>query len=166
LAAALAAEREIQEREIRSEKSALGKERPGGYATAMNPLLPWMKYLLRFAGVFNLLAGLAMICLYHEGFKLLWPWVQKPDLALPVQVMGILVALFGVGYLLVAANPVENRNILMLGFWSKALSSFAALWYVAAGRLPPGFAVVVFFADVIYLPPFFLILRRLYRLAR
>ena len=67
-----------------------------------------------------------------------------------------------------AANPVENRNILMLGFWSKAISSFAALWYVAAGRLPHplGFAAVVFFADVIYLPPFFVILRRLYRLAR
>jgi hypothetical protein len=130
----------------------------------MKPLLPWMKYLLRFAGVFNLLAGLSMICLYHEGFKMLG--VPRPTLILPVQIMGILVALFGVGYLLVAANAVENRNILMLGFWSKALSSFAALWYVAAGRLPPGFAVVVFFADVIYLPPFYAILRRLYRLAR
>jgi hypothetical protein len=83
--------------------------------------------------------------------------------------MGILVGLFGVGYLLVAANPVENRNILLLGFWSKALSSLAALWYVApwaAHPLPPGFAGVVFFADIIYLPPFYVILRRLYRLAR
>ena len=130
----------------------------------MKPLSLWMTVLLRFAGVFNLLAGTGMGVFYHEGFRMLG--VAKPGLVLPVQVMGILVALFGVGYLLVAANPVENRNILMLGFWSKALSSFAALWYVAAGRLPPGFAVVVFFADVIYLPPFFLILRRLYRLAR
>ena len=83
--------------------------------------------------------------------------------------MGILVALFGVGYLLVAANPVENRNILMLGFWSKAFSSAAALWYVSpwvAHPLPWWFAVVVFFADMIYLPPFYVILRRLYRLAR
>ena len=76
-----------------------------------------------------------MICLYHEGFKLLG--VPKPAIALPVQVMGILVGLFGVGYLLVAANPVENRNLLMLGFWSKAFSSAAALWYVAMGSLPP-----------------------------
>ena len=130
----------------------------------MPPLLPWMKFLLRFAGAFNLLAGAGMICLYHEGFKLLS--VPKPALALPVQVMGILVALFGVGYLLVATNAVENRNLLLLGFLSKALGSVASLWYVAAGRLPLGFAAVVFFADVIYLPPFFLILRRLYRLAQ
>jgi len=129
-----------------------------------NPLSPWMTHLLRFAGVFNLLAGTGMICLYHEGFKMLG--VPKLAITLPVQVMGILVGLFGVGYLLVAANPVENRNLLMLGFWSKALSSLAALWYVAIGRLPPGFAVTVFFADVIYLPFFFMILRRLYRAAR
>jgi hypothetical protein len=122
-----------------------------------------MKYLLRFAGVFNLLAGMAMFSLYHEGYKMLG--VEKPALILPVQVMGILVALFGVGYLLVASNPVENRNILMLGFWSKALSSAVALWYVAVGRLPLGFAVVVFFADVIYLPLFYVIMRWLHRLA-
>jgi hypothetical protein len=131
---------------------------------AMPPLRPWMKFVLRFAGTFNLLAGASMICLYHEGYKLLG--VPKPALMLPVQVMGVLVALFGVGYHLVASNPVENRNILMLGFWSKAISSIIALWYVASGRLPVGFAGVVFFADVIYLPPFCLILRRLYHLAR
>ena len=83
--------------------------------------------------------------------------------------MGILVGLFGVGYLLVAANPVENHNILLLGFWSKALSSLAALGYVSpwvAHPLPLWFAGVVFLADIIYLPPFYVILRRLSRLAR
>ena len=114
---------------------------------------------VRFAGVFNLLAGLGMIALSRGVQAAGGP---KPAIALPVQVMGILVGLFGVGYLLVAANPVENRNLLMLGFWSKALSSLAAFWYVAVGSLPPWFAAMVFFADVIYLLFFYLILRRLY----
>ena len=130
----------------------------------MTTLRPWMKFVLRFAGCFNLLAGAGMICFYHEGYKLLG--VPKPDLILPVQVMGILVALFGVGYHLVAAHPVENRNILVLGFWSKAISSVAALWYVADGTLPVWFAAVVFFSDIIYLPPFYVIMRRLSRPAR
>ena len=125
----------------------------------MRPLRPWMKFVLRFAGCFNLLAGLCMICLIHEGYKLLD--VPKPELKLPVQVMGILVALFGVGYHLVAAHPVENRNILVLGFWSKAISSVFALWYVAFGPLSWWFVIVVFFADIIYLPPFYVIMRRL-----
>lgn len=124
---------------------------------------PWMIYLLRFAGCFNLLAGASMISLYHEGYRLLG--VPKPELVLPVQVMGVLVALFGVGYHLVASNPVENRHILLLGFLSKAISSVLAIWYVPFGPLPWWFILIVFFADMIYLPPFYVILRRVYRLA-
>jgi hypothetical protein len=128
------------------------------------PLLPWMRFVLRFAGTFNLLAGGSMIVLYHEGYQMVG--VPKPELVLPVQIMGILVALFGVGYLCVAARPVQNRDLLMLGFLSKAISSAAALAYVAGGALPWHFALTVFFADVIYLPPFWIIWRRLCRLAR
>lgn len=137
----------------------------------MPPLLPWMRYLLRFAGTFNLLAGAGMICLYHEGYRMLGVDYSmlgdaKSAMILPVQIMGVLVALFGVGYHLVASNPVENRHLLTLGFWSKAISSAIAYWYVVRGPLGVGFGVVVFFSDVIYLPFFYLIMRRLYRLAR
>lgn len=132
--------------------------------SAPSPVLAlWMTYLLRFAGWFNLLAGAGMISLYHEGYKLLG--VPKPELVLPVQVMGVLVALFGVGYHLVASNPVENRHILLLGFLSKAISSVLAVWYVPFGPLPWWFVLIVLFADMIYLPPFYVILRRVYRLA-
>jgi hypothetical protein len=133
----------------------------------MTPLRPWMRLVLRFAGCFNLLAGLSMICFIHEGYKLLG--VPKPELKLPVQVMGILVALFGVGYHLVASRPIENRNLLVLGFWSKSLASILALAYVAgilSPQLPWWFAVVVFFSDVIYLPPFWVIMRHLGSVAR
>ena len=59
------------------------------------PLKPWMWLLLRFAGTFNLLAGFSMLVFYHEGFKMLG--VPKPDLVMPLQLVGILVALFGIG---------------------------------------------------------------------
>ncbi|MFZ5829029.1 MAG: hypothetical protein ACOY3P_03035 [Planctomycetota bacterium] len=123
-----------------------------------------MYWLLRFAGTFNLLAGASMFALYHEGYELLG--MSKPELVLPVQVMGVLVALFGVGYHLVAMNPLLNRNILLLGLLSKAISAAVAYWYVVAGPLGWGFGVVVFFADVIYVPPFAVIYRRLLREAR
>lgn len=129
----------------------------------MAPLSPWMRTLLRFVAVYNVLAGIGMLIFYHEGYKLLG--VVKPQLNLPIQLVGVLVGLFGVGYWLVANNPVENRNVLMLGFWSKALGSVLGLYYVFAGKLPPVFLVVLFFADIVYLVPFAVILRRLYRLA-
>ena len=93
------------------------------------PLERWMKRLLRFAGAFNIVAGVAMMCLWRIGHtKLLGlakPW------PLPTQVMGALVLLFGVGYRMVARNPIENRNILILGWWSKAMdrpSGFITWW--------------------------------------
>jgi len=54
----------------------------------------------------------------------------------------------------------------MLGFWSKAISSVFAVWYVIIRKITPWFVPVVFFADVIYLPFFYVILRELYAAAR
>jgi CDP-diglyceride synthetase len=128
------------------------------------PLAKWMKFLLRFVAVFNVLAGLFMLIGYHETYKIIG--MDKPKISFPIQLVGILVGLFGVGYYLVAKNPVENRNLLMLGFWSKFLGSCLGTYYVVRGDLPLTFIAVYFFADVIYLPPFYLILRRLYAVAR
>ena len=125
----------------------------------MEPLKPWMRWLLGFVGCYNLLAGLTMMVFYHESFRFLG--VPKPHLMLPVQLVGILVGLFGVGYWMVVRNPVENRNLLVLGFWSKALGSSLGVGYVLLGKLPPVFLVILFFADIIYLPPFLVIMRRL-----
>jgi CDP-diglyceride synthetase len=123
-----------------------------------------MKFVLRFAAVFNVCAGLFMLIGYHETYKIIG--MEKPDISFPIQLVGLLVGLFGVGYYLVARNPFENRTVLMLGFWSKFLGSCLATGYVVLGKLPPQFTAVYFFADVIYLPPFYVILRRLYDLAR
>jgi CDP-diglyceride synthetase len=128
------------------------------------PLAKWMKFVLRFVAVYNVLAGLFMLIGYHETYKIIG--MEKPDISFPIQLVGILVGLFGVGYYLVAKNPIENRNVLALGFWSKFLGSCLGTGYVLMGKLPPQFIAVYFFADVIYLPPFYLIMRRLYALAR
>lgn len=128
-----------------------------------NPLASWMKFVLRFVAAYNVLAGVNMFCFYHESYKAIG--VAKPELNLPIQLVGVLVALFGVGYWMVANNPVENRNLLLLGFWSKLLGSVLGIYYVSAGKLSPVFLAILFFSDIIYLPPFYLILRRLFRLA-
>jgi small multidrug resistance pump len=123
------------------------------------PLTRWMKFVLRFVAVFNVLAGLSMLANYHDTYKLIG--MNKPDIHFPIQLVGILVGLFGVGYYLVAKNPIENRNILLLGFWSKLLGSCLGMTYVLMGRLPWTFVLVFFFADIIYLVPFYLIFKRL-----
>lgn len=126
-------------------------------------LLPWMKGLLRFAAGFNICAGLHMLILYHETYKVIG--MPKPEIQFPIQLVGLLVALFGVAYYLVARHPLRNRQMLALGWWSKFLGSCLGLGYILLGKLPPRFFLVFFFADIIYLWPFYLIIRRLDQLA-
>ena len=127
------------------------------------PLLPWMRFFLRLAGTYNLAAGASMVCFYHEGYKLVG--IAKPELVLPIQTMGILVALFGVGYHWVASNPITNRNILVLGFWSKLLGPLMAFRYIVDGTLPGWFIIILVFSDLGYLPFFYVIIRRLRKFA-
>ena len=127
------------------------------------PLLPWMRGLLRFAGCYNLLVGLNLLLFYHELFKTLG--LAKPNPIMFVQLVGLLVGLFGVGYLMVARHPLENRNLLWLGLWSKALGCCLSFYHVAIGNLPTLYVPIVVFSDLVYLPPFYLIARRLDRLA-
>ncbi len=127
--------------------------------STQSPLSKWMHGLLRFAGVYNIVAGLSMMVLYHEGFKALG--LPKPEFNMPIQLVGVLVAIFGIGYLIVDRNPVGNRNVLLLGLLSKFLGPMLGFYYVANGELPPVMLVVLFFADIIYWIPFWLIYRRL-----
>ncbi len=124
----------------------------------MNALAPWMRLVLRLAALNNVLAGVGMIIFYHEAFKLLG--VPKPELNLPIQLVGVLVLLFGIGYWWAASDPVANRNVLLLGTWSKLLGSVLGVYYVARGDLPAVFLALLLVADVVYLPLFYAILRR------
>ena len=83
-----------------------------------------MRFAPRFAGCYNLLVGVNLTFFYHEMFKTLG--LAKPSPTMYVQLVGLLVGLFGVGYLLVARRPIENRNLLWLGLWSKALGCASA----------------------------------------
>lgn len=122
-------------------------------------LRPWMKWVLRLAGGYNLLAGANLICLVHESYKAMG--IEKPSLVLPLQLVGMLVAVMGVGYLMVAADALANRNVLLLGFLTKLLGSAMSGYYLAVGRLPLKFFPVLFISDIIWLVPFAMILMHL-----
>ena len=118
----------------------------------------WWKTVLVIAAVYNVVAGFAMLIFYHEGFRSLG--LEKTSFNLPIQLVGMCVALFGVGYWITSRDPVENRNVLLLGMLSKALGPLLAVRYILRGELPTWILIVFFFADLIYLLPFWLIYSR------
>ena len=124
----------------------------------------WWRPVLVFAAVYNLLAGFAMLIFYHEGFAGLE--LEKTSFNLPIQLVGMCVALFGIGYWIVSRNPVENRNVLLLGMLSKLIGPLLAIRYIMRGDLPAWILIVFFFADWIYLLPFWLIYSRCRQQAR
>jgi hypothetical protein len=124
----------------------------------------WWKTVLTIAAIYNVLAGFAMMIFYAEGYYELG--LQKTSFNLPIQLVGMCVALFGVGYWLVSRNPVENRNVLLLGMLSKLLGPLLAMRYIVRGELPVWILIVFFFADLIYLLPFWLIYTRCRSLAQ
>lgn len=133
---------------------------PTSHANPSSPVLDsWMTKLLWCAACFNVLAGLGMVIFYHEGYRLLG--IPKPDLALPTQLVGMLVLLFGWGYSLVARDPLLNTNVLRIGWWTKALGSALAFYHFFQGNVPWILAFGVLFADVAWLPPFWMIQRRI-----
>ena len=128
------------------------------------PISGWLIGVLKIAAVYNIVAGLSMMIFYHEGFKALG--IAKTDFNLPIQLVGCLVAIFGIGYWIVAKNPIENRNVLLLGFLSKLLGPLLAIVYIAKGVLPVEMLAVLFFADTVYLLPFWMTYRRACELAQ
>ncbi len=66
-----------------------------------------------------------------------------------------------IGYHRIASRPIANYDLLLLGFLSKAGGSILGIVYVFWGPLPLFFLLFLFFADIIYLPFFWLILRRI-----
>ena len=98
-----------------------------------------------------------MMILYHEGYKILG--VAKPEFVLPIQLVGLLVALFGLGYLMVDRRPMQNGNVLWLGMMSKLLGPLLALPWIFSGVLPIAMLAVLFLADTIYVWPFWRIYR-------
>jgi len=99
-----------------------------------------------------------MMIFYHEGFRSIG--IEKTSFNLPIQLVGMMVALFGLGYWIVSMNPVENRNVLLLGMLSKLLGPLLAIRYIMRGDLPAWMLIVFFFADFIYLVPFWLTWRK------
>ena len=118
-----------------------------------------MHRLLRFAGGWNVAAGLIMIFGYHEIYSLIEP--AKPELTLPIQLVGMMVLLFGFGYFLVDRNPLANRNVLLLGAVSKLVGPLLALGYIVQGILPLVMLPLLAVADLVYLWPFVLMLKQI-----
>ena len=120
----------------------------------------WTRIVLTAAGIYNLLWGVWVVLLPATVFELagLAP-VNYPEIW---QCVGMLVGVYGIGYLVAASHPLRHWPIVFVGLLGKVLGPMGMVWAIIKGTFPLHMAWVCVTNDLIWWPPFAIILWRAY----
>jgi peroxiredoxin len=124
---------------------------------------PWLKTVLFWAGVYNLAWGAWVVAFPRLSYTLsgLVP-LPLADVQL-WQCIGMIVGVYGVGYMAAAADPVRHWPVVLVGFLGKVFGPVGFVDAALRGDLPWAFGLHNVTNDVIWWVPFYLILRLAYR---
>lgn len=123
-----------------------------------------MRPVLILAGIYNLIWGAFVL-----GFPLLpfqWAKMEPPRYPEIWQCVGMIVGVYGVGYIIAAFDPLRHWPIILVGFLGKVLGPIGMLNAIAQGRLPQSAGVLCLTNDIIWWLPFAIILLAAYRAER
>lgn len=118
----------------------------------------WIKLTLAIAGVYNLLWGASVILAPTWQFSLLGVpperWPNETGLAI-WQCVGMVIGLYGLGYLIASRNPYRHWPIVLLGLLGKILGpiGFIDAAYVR-NVMPAEFGYTLITNDLIWWVPF------------
>jgi peroxiredoxin len=120
-----------------------------------------MRHCLVAAGVYNLLWG---------GLTVLWPaWLftltgmEQPLYPFIWQCVGMIVGVYGIGYLVAARDPARHWPIVLVGFLGKIFGPLGYVMGLAQGTVPAAFGVTLPTNDLIWWIPFAAILWHAFR---
>jgi len=116
----------------------------------------WMRTCLVAAGIYNLVWG-AMTVLYPMWLFNL-TGIEPPNHPFIWQCVGMIVGVYGVGYLAASPDPVRHWPIVLVGFLGKVFGPIGYVDGVIRGEVPVGFGVTLPTNDLVWWVPFALIL--------
>jgi hypothetical protein len=125
------------------------------------PFPGWMRLTLILAAFYNVAWG---------GLTVLFPLFMFQQFGMPApnypelwQCVGMIVGVYGVGYLIAAFNPYRHWPIVVVGLLGKVLGPIGFAKALIEERFPIAFGLNILTNDLIWWVPFFLILRRAYQ---
>lgn len=116
----------------------------------------WMKWMLIAAGSYNLAFGVFAIVFPLAIFKLIA--MEPPKYPELWQCIGMIVGVYGIGYIIAAFAPARHWPIVLVGFLGKLFGPIGMAWAVYQGSLPLNFGLANVTNDLIWLIPFALVL--------
>lgn len=124
----------------------------------------WMKWALIAAGVYNLAWGAFTVLAPGALFR--WAGMELPRYPELWQCIGMIVGVYGIGYLTAARDPLRHWPITLVGLLGKIFGPIGFASALYSGSLPWRFGATILTNDLIWWIPFGLILleaRRAYR---
>lgn len=116
----------------------------------------WMKSALKLAGVYNILFGLWVLGWPGAWFSL--SGMEQPRYPFLWQCIGMIVGVYGVGYLAAASAPLKHWPIVLVGFLGKVFGPIGFVFAASQGDLPWQAGWMILFNDLIWWVPFAMIL--------
>lgn len=117
--------------------------------------------MLICAGVYNLAFGIFAICFPRLMFEMV---NMTPPRYLELwQCIGMIVGVYGVGYVIAAFAPARHWPIVLVGFLGKIFGPIGMAFAVSNGTLPLSFGLANVTNDLIWLVPFALVLVHAWR---
>ncbi len=111
-----------------------------------------MRGVLILAGIYNLLWGMWVILSPLAMFR--WSGMEPPRYPQLWQGVGMIVGIYGLGYLLAARNPMRHWPIVLIGLLGKTLAPVGLLGTALRGELPWPWGVTIVTNDLIWWVPF------------
>lgn len=115
-----------------------------------------MSRVLLLAGAYNLLWGGFVVLMPAALFS--WAGMEQPRYPELWQCIGMIVGVYGIGYIAAAANPAGHWPIVLVGFAGKVFGPIGFAMALMNGRFAADFAWVILFNDLIWWVPFGLML--------
>jgi small multidrug resistance pump len=121
----------------------------------------WARNVLVLAGVYNLVWGAWVVLFPQHVFQLFQ--LQIPLYPQIWQCVGMIVGVYGVGYLVAAFDPYRHWPIILVGLLGKVLGTIGFIQSAANGELPWSWGFLCLYNDLIWWAPFSLILLRAWK---
>jgi small multidrug resistance pump len=117
----------------------------------------WIRHWLVAAGIYNLVWGGVVIAAPHAVFD--WTGMERMRYPEIWQCVGMIVGVYGIGYLIAAGDSRRHWPIVLVGLLGKIFGPIGFAYALLQGRFPPAFGLTLLTNDLVWWIPFALILR-------
>ena len=124
----------------------------------------WPYYALVLAGVYNIIWGIIAVLFPFLYFD--FAGMERPVYPEIWQCVGMIVGVYGIGYIIAAKNPVRHWVIIFVGLLGKIFGPIGFLYNLISGIFPISFGILIVFNDLIWWLPFGAILLMVYNSER